>query len=39
MTSMDESVNLRDLVTEDEDGNQVLTGLGEQFQVMMDEPS
>ena len=37
MTSMDESINLRDLVTEDEDGNQVLTGLGEQFQVMMDE--
>src|SRR5438874_403501 len=37
MTSMDESINLRDLVTEDEDGNQVLAGLGDQFQVMMDE--
>ena len=37
MSNMDESINLQDLVTEDDDGTEVLTPLGEQFQVMMDE--
>src|SRR5947199_7934598 len=37
MSNMDESINLQDLVTEDDDGTEVLTPLGEQVQVMMDE--